>query len=73
VIPTTCEIHVGTTLANEFCPVKGCFRGTLERRVTTPTGVVVRTMSREGVYAWKPLRPTKGRCVPCEARQKGVG
>lgn len=72
---THCEIHHlplahHTVLGQDLCPVRGCFRGTLESRVLTPTGMMVRTMSREGKYAWKPLRESKGRCRPCEERKR---
>lgn len=70
---THCEIHASCLLAADICPVRGCFRGTLESRVTTKEGVMVRTMSREGKYAWKPYRPTKGRCLPCEERKRALG
>lgn len=65
---THCEIH-GLELATNLCPVRGCFRGTLMSRVETARGTMVRTMSREGKYAWKPLR-TKGKCTPCEERRR---
>lgn len=61
-----CEAHEAL-LANDYCPVPGCEKGTQAARMQIGPMTVVRTLSRDGVYAWKALRG-KGHCKPCAAR-----